>query len=121
MTVGGMVCHCADALRYALCEAKADEASGLLQRWLLKPVALYLPMQWPKGVPTRPEMQQGVGGTPPDNFEDDRARLLELLARFSADGCSLAPRHPIFGKMTRADWMRWGYLHADHHLRQFGR
>ena len=26
-----------------------------------------------------------------------------------------------WGKMTAGDWMRWGYLHADHHLRQFGR
>jgi hypothetical protein len=29
--------------------------------------------------------------------------------------------HPIFGRITRAEWLRWGYLHADHHLRQFGR
>jgi len=29
--------------------------------------------------------------------------------------------HPIFGAMKPWDWMRWGYLHADHHLRQFGR
>jgi hypothetical protein len=28
--------------------------------------------------------------------------------------------HPIFGPMSAAAWMRWGYLHADHHLRQFG-
>jgi hypothetical protein len=28
--------------------------------------------------------------------------------------------HPMFGEMTEKDWMRWGYLHADHHLRQFG-
>ena len=31
------------------------------------------------------------------------------------------PRHAIFGAMTASDWMRWGFLHADHHLRQFGR
>jgi len=28
--------------------------------------------------------------------------------------------HPIFGQMTEKEWMRWGYLHSDHHLRQFG-
>jgi hypothetical protein len=28
--------------------------------------------------------------------------------------------HPIFGAMTEEEWMRWGYLHMDHHLRQFG-
>jgi hypothetical protein len=29
--------------------------------------------------------------------------------------------HPMFGAMTTLEWMRWGYLHTDHHLRQFGR
>jgi hypothetical protein len=28
--------------------------------------------------------------------------------------------HPLFGRMSDADWLRWAYLHADHHLRQFG-
>jgi hypothetical protein len=28
--------------------------------------------------------------------------------------------HPIFGAMSAGDWLRWGYLHMDHHLRQFG-
>ncbi len=25
-------------------------------------------------------------------------------------------RHPIFGSLSDAAWMRWGYLHMDHHL-----
>jgi hypothetical protein len=29
-------------------------------------------------------------------------------------------RHPIFGELTDSERMRWGYLHMDHHLRQFG-
>jgi hypothetical protein len=28
--------------------------------------------------------------------------------------------HPIFGRMTLDEWMRWGYRHCDHHFRQFG-
>ncbi len=28
--------------------------------------------------------------------------------------------HPVFGELSEWEWMRWGYLHADHHLRQFG-
>ena len=28
--------------------------------------------------------------------------------------------HPIFGRLSRTAWLRWGYLHIDHHLRQFG-
>jgi len=37
----------------------------------------------------------------------------------SEAGCETRP-HPIFGWMSEASWMRWAYLHTDHHLRQFG-
>jgi hypothetical protein len=30
------------------------------------------------------------------------------------------PPHPILGRLSRGQWMRWGYRHMDHHLRQFG-
>ena len=29
-------------------------------------------------------------------------------------------RHPLWGRMSEWEWGRWGYLHTDHHLRQFG-
>jgi hypothetical protein len=42
------------------------------------------------------------------------------MERFSSADVSVDwPAHPIFGAMTRRAWMRWGYLHVDHHLRQF--
>jgi len=54
-------------------------------------------------------------------FRQDLDSLLSTFERF----CDVLPTpllpHPIFGPMTAKDWMRWGYLHADHHLRQFGR
>jgi hypothetical protein len=28
--------------------------------------------------------------------------------------------HPIFGRMSRSDWLVWGFRHLDHHMRQFG-
>jgi hypothetical protein len=77
-------------------------------------------MKWPKGVPTPPEMDQRVAGTPPVEFNADRAALQEKLARFARSRGPWAP-HPIFAALTTNEWMRWGYLHADHHLRQFGR
>jgi len=78
-------------------------------------------MKWPKGVATRPEVEQGIGGTAPVEFEKDRAELLLLIDRFCSAGVSLVIPHPFFGRMTKQEWFRWGYLHADHHLRQFGR
>ena len=45
----------------------------------------------------------------------------EVLERFTAPAKNVEFHpHPFFGDMSEAEWMRWGYLHCDHHLRQFG-
>jgi hypothetical protein len=116
-----MLCHLSDSFEAALGERYASSATGLLQRTLIKRIALYTPVRWPKGVPTRPEVEQGRGGTPPVDFELDRLRLVKSIERFTATpGPPESVSHPAFGPMTRREWMRWGYLHTDHHLRQFG-
>jgi len=28
--------------------------------------------------------------------------------------------HPMFGTLTRQEWLTWTFRHVDHHLRQFG-
>jgi hypothetical protein len=121
MSVHGMVCHLADSFRLCLGEKTASDATGVLQRSLLKWAALRLPVPWARHVSTRPELEQGVGGSLPTDFGADRAELLRLMKRLQAPGAAGRPAHPIFGRMTEAEWMRWGYLHTDHHLRQFGR
>jgi Protein of unknown function (DUF1569) len=120
MSVGQMVCHLTDSYRLALGEKQALLASGPVQRTLLKWIALRAPLEWRKSFPTRPEVAQGIGGTPPSEFYRDRAALLGVIDRFCASA-SLSIPHPIFGALTEWEWMRWGWLHADHHLRQFGR
>lgn len=43
------------------------------------------------------------------------------MERFGAAPAEdLAPVHPAFGRMRRADWGIWAWRHLDHHLRQFG-
>ena len=121
MSVAQMVCHVCDAYRMALGEKAASPATTLFRRTVMKWIALRAPMKWPHGVPTRPEMEQGIGGTPPVEFERDRAMLVVIFDRFCEPSANLSPTHPFFGLMSREDWLRWGYLHADHHLRQFGR
>jgi hypothetical protein len=121
MSVGQMVCHLSDAFEIAIGERDAALMKPPMPRALLKRLALQAPMQWPKGVETVPEINQGRGrGTVPAAFEADVARLLGKLESFAA-AQRLSPTHAIFGGMTTKDWMRWGYLHCDHHLRQFGR
>ena len=121
MTANQMVCHLCDAYRLPLGDKTAKPVKGFLQRSAMKWFALWFPAKWPKGVSTVPEMEQGVGGTAPVEFERDRAELLALVRRFCDPSTGLSSPHPFFGPMTRPEWLRWGYLHADHHLRQFGR
>ena len=121
MTVDQMVCHLCDAFRLPLGEKSAADMSTFFSRNILKFAALRLPAKWPHGTPTMPEVEQGVGGTAPVEFEKDRAALLSLVDRCSKSTFDPAILHPIFGRMSGGDWLRLGYLHADHHLRQFGR
>lgn len=116
-----MICHLSDSYRLALGKKSASLATGFLQRTIVKWIALKAPMNWPHGVSTRPEMEQGRGGTPPVDFRGDREELVSLIARFCEGPHDLSVAHPIFGPLTREEWLRWGYLHGDHHLRQFGR
>jgi len=120
MAAHEMVCHLTDSY----CCVMGERSVSLPGHWIPRPILKWLildaPMKWPKNAPTRPENEQGAGGTRPEDFEGDRRRLLEALERFCSASDSLRGLHPLLGKLSREEWLRWGYLHADHHLRQFG-
>ena len=123
MSVHQMVCHLGDAFRMATGEKAVIEASSPLGRTVVKWVALYAPLRWPPGIRTSPELDQcgGGGGTTPEEFAADVARVRALVERIAREAGAVAwPRHPVFGEMSLAAWLRWAYLHVDHHLRQFG-
>lgn len=121
MSVHQMVCHLSDAFRHALGERDTPARSYFAGRTLLRWGALHTPIPWPKGTATLPAWNQERGGTRPSDFERDRAGLVSLAERFIASEATLGGRaHPLFGPLTATEWGRWGYRHADHHLRQFG-
>jgi hypothetical protein len=121
MTVAEMVCHLSDAFRVCIGEKEAKSADNWFKRSIFKWVGLWGPMEWPHGVTTVPECNAKIDGTAPAELNSDLAELRRLLERFVRE-----PRdfewhpHPFFGRMSGKEWMRWGYLHMDHHLRQFG-
>lgn len=120
MSVGQMLCHLDDSYRGVMGERPAGDVSSAFSRTVMKYVALRTPLPWPKGVPTMAEVDAERGGTPPAAFDADRARLEQSMQAFvAAAQAGRCVRHPLFGKMSAADWLRWGYAHADHHLRQF--
>ena len=120
MSAHQMICHLADAFRMASGEKEVSDGSGLLQRTFVKWLALYVPLAWPAGIPTRPEVDQTIGGTKPVDFALDVAQVELLLMKTASQAPGSWPAHPIFGPMSHRAWLRWAYLHTDHHLRQFG-
>jgi uncharacterized protein DUF1569 len=123
MSAHQMVCHLGDAFRMAMGRKPVRSTGGLAQRTIVKWVALYLPARWPGGrIVTSPEIDQEAGGTRPTvDFAADVVEVEALMAVFTAPTRRFQwQAHPIFGRMSDAAWLRWGYLHMDHHLRQFG-
>ena len=122
MSAHQMVCHLSDGYRLATEERTIVLAATPLPRLIMRWIALYAPLRWPPDIPTTPDLDQECGGTTPTDFHADVAELEQLLRTVATDRRRhLAARvHPIFGRMSEAAWLRWAYLHADHHLRQFG-
>ncbi len=119
MTAHQAICHLNDSFLCRFGERSSTDNSNFFSRTVMKWFALEVPVPWPHGVKTMPENDQLIGGTPPVEFERDRVQLKALIERFCQSLDNSSP-HPLFGQMTEAEWMRWGYLHCDHHLRQFG-
>jgi uncharacterized protein DUF1569 len=121
MTAHQMLCHLCDSFRGPMGTRHLSTGKMLGPQRVVKWIALNSPFPWPHGIKTRPEADQMIGGTPPVHFDTDRAEFLALLDGFcqSPEVCEGRP-HPTLGLMSREEWLRWGYLHVDHHLRQFG-
>jgi Protein of unknown function (DUF1569) len=121
MSAHQMICHLSDAFRMGVGQKPVGRVGGVLHRTILKWAVLYVPVRWPPGIVTVSEIDQELGGTKPADFAADVAQLESLL-----EVITTRPRrfdwqpHPIFGSMSAGAWLRWGYLHMDHHLRQFG-
>jgi hypothetical protein len=122
MTPHQMICHLNDSFKSVIGERDLiGDKSNLLTRSVVRWIALYAPLKWPHGVKTMPENDQEQGGTPPEDFKRDVAALKATVERVTRSQRDFQwRRHPLFAEMFERDWMRWGYLHMDHHLRQFG-
>ena len=120
MSANQMVCHVRQAFLLALEDAPVKFMKGSLPPRALKFVALRVPRNWPHSTPTPRRLKIDAPGMECTTFEEDRAGLLAALDRFCAL-TNYTRDHTFFGSMKHGDWMRWGYLHTDHHLRQFNR
>ncbi|HEY9126072.1 MAG TPA: hypothetical protein VIM62_03055 [Acidobacteriaceae bacterium] len=120
MNASEMICHLRGAFRVAMGEIPVASITPPMPRAMLKFLALRAPIPWAKNFETVPALKRGAPGMQASSFSIDHTDAVAQLERF------LRPEqrrvnHAFFGAMSFADWMRWGYLHTDHHLRQFGR
>lgn len=120
MSAHQMICHLTDSFYACLGDRPVEDKSTPFTRTFLRLVAVTVPMPWPKGVATMPEVDQEREGTPPAEFEADLGRLQTAMDAFVERMDPDSLKHPIFHKMSAAQWGRWAYRHVDHHLRQFG-
>jgi hypothetical protein len=120
MNAHQMICHLCDSAQVAMGEKEVTTSGLGLPPQLLKWLALAVPLPWAKNIPTPPQIDQLRDGTRPGDFERDRAELLHRTRLLMEAHLDNYP-HPYFGPLTQEEWMRWAWLHTDHHLRQFGR
>src|SRR5262245_22940234 len=72
MSAHQAVCHMSDAFRVVLGTRKVVRPRSLVPRVVRRWLAIRLPLAWPHGIPTWPEIDAFVAGTPPTTFEADR-------------------------------------------------
>lgn len=71
-----------------------------------------------KNSPTAPEIKI----TDARDFQKEKENFKTAVKKLVDNGETIAKatHHPFFGKMSPSEWGRINYLHADHHLSQFG-
>ncbi len=118
MNAAQMLTHCQPFIRIAIGELKLKRAFiGLIfGKMAKKKILADGPLE--KNMPTLPQAKI----TWDVDFEEEKAKLIELVARLPKlgyDGLINEP-HPFFGKLTNQEWDQLNTKHLDHHLSQFG-
>jgi hypothetical protein len=117
MNAAQMLAHCQAGFRVYFGEEKFTQS---LAGRIFGPIAkrkLFNNKRWPKNLPTAKQFVIADERV----FEEEKRKLVSQVQRFTTSGILInAPKHPFFGRMNNEDWSRFGYLHLDHHLNQFG-
>ena len=119
MTAKQMVRHLSCSCEVALGERTVGPMKGI-SPVVMKWAALRSGLRWTKNIQTVPELKRAIAEQSDDQFDELVGAAIAKMEELTR-GTHCAATHPMFGPMSAKDWMRWGYLHADHHLRQFGR
>lgn len=116
-TVDRMLAHMVDAFRMGMGEIEVRPRKiPVIGTWPFNVLFIRF-VGMPKNAPTVREIIE----RPPMSIDAELRELEAAMQRFASQQARTDwPRHPAFGKLSRRSWGVLGYVHADHHLRQFG-
>lgn len=117
MNAHQMICHLKDAAESGFGPSPAEPATGILSRFPIKQLVIYV-LPWPKGkLQSPPELL----ATKPGDWSADLVALRTALDRAAGKGPDAAwPASDVFGRLSGEEWGALLRTHFDHHLRQFG-
>jgi len=117
LTVDRMLAHLVDSFGMGLGEIEVKARRiPLLGHWPFNVLFIRL-IGMPKHAPTAREIMT----RPPASINAELRALEAAMERFAAQHARKEwPSHPAFGKLSGRSWGELGYVHTDHHLRQFG-
>ncbi|HEX8278458.1 MAG TPA: DUF1569 domain-containing protein [Segetibacter sp.] len=90
-----------------------------VKQYLLRILALYIAPHFKKGV-KGDVRKETAGKIDAAQFEEQKARFIELINRYPNHKAPLTLPHIAFGNISTKEWGIAAYKHMDHHLRQFG-
>lgn len=53
-------------------------------------------------------------------FEEEKSKYKHIIGKYAKVEGKIDALHPRLGRLSHAEWGRFVWMHADHHLRQFG-
>ena len=112
-TLGQACQHLTKTMRMSI------EGSDFRLPRLLRPIARWVLFgSVMKGIPTKLPLKTPPSFVP-DQASDDDAEIeayVSWVGNVMADGSTLQPDHPVFGRITAEQWRRFHAWHAAHHL-----
>ena len=54
-------------------------------------------------------------------FTENRAKIADLIDELPEEELCLKFAHPIFGNLTRMEWVHFSIIHTQRHMRQLDR
>lgn len=120
MEVNQMLAHLNDAVKIALGMKPSVNKGNFITNKIVFPIMTYVFTNWPKNLPTAPEMAQQYKGTPAKDFYTEREFLKKMIDIFEEREAEKIKEHPLFGKLSKEEWGHLLVVHFNHHLKQFG-